>query len=95
MGVIGVIGRIGVLRIIGIIGLSGGLGIIGMISRTGGQGLHYLIATPFTKTRSGSCGVSASEALVSTGVANIATNRRSALVVIPFNRRGVLEGFPR
>jgi hypothetical protein len=66
-----------VIGIIGIIGLTGGLGIIGMIGRMGGCGLHRLIATPFTKARS----VSASEAPVSTDVANIAANRRSALVV--------------
>ena len=72
---------IGVLRMIGIVGLTGGLGIIGMIGRMGGRGLHCPIAIPFTKARSVSSSVSASEAAVSTGVANIAANRRSALVV--------------
>jgi hypothetical protein len=86
---------IGALRMIGIIGLTGGLGIIGMIGCTGGRGLHCPIATPFTKARSVSCRVSASEAPVSTGVANIAAHRRSAHVVIHVSRRAVCEGFPR
>jgi hypothetical protein len=64
-----------------VIGLTGGLGIIGMIGRMGGCGLHCLIATPFTKARSVSCSVSASEAPVRTDVANMVANRRSALVV--------------
>jgi hypothetical protein len=80
---------------IGIIGLTGGLGIIGMIGCTGGRGLHCPIATPFTKARSVSCRVSASEAPVSTGVANMAANRRSALVVTHYSRHAVFEGFPR
>ena len=89
------IGMIGVLRMIGIISLTEGLGIIGMIGRTRSWDLHFSIAIPCTKARSVSCSVSASQAPVSTGVANIAANRRSALVVIPVSRCAVFDGFPR
>ncbi len=55
----GVTGTIGSLRIIGMIGGTGTLGGIGVTGRTRSRGMNCPIATPSTKGRSASCGVSA------------------------------------
>jgi hypothetical protein len=77
--------RIRGIRIIGI------LAIIGIIGRIGGRGMNGPIASPFTKARSAKFVVNASGAPATTGVVNIAANRRSARMLTHLRRCGAAE----